>query len=157
MLVSVEKMLRIEHDLLTFVFKVLHGVGNHVKVFAEPHAYDFRRVKIPALAEYRHRRRVRLEKRPQPLVVLRSNALSARRAERRQPRFSEVLADYLAKKLRVLGVRSRVACLDKINAELREGAANRYLVANGKRDALALRSVPKRGIEYQYFFFHLAP
>ena len=144
--VSIEEVLRVEHDPPSLVDKPAHRLRDHREVLLARRPQHVGNVPVPRLAHERDDRRHRVEQRAQLQVVLRPRARASRRAERGQRRVAQAMRPHRGEELGVGRVCAGPPALDDGDAERVEMLGDAQLVGHREADANSLRAVAQRRV-----------
>lgn len=109
----------------------------------------------PGFAHDGDHRRLGIEKHADLLIVLDGHALAASEAEAGDASVLPLAARGLLEELQVLRIGTRPAALDVMNPELIEPLRDPQLVGEREIDALALGTIPERGVvDFDLLWLH---
>ncbi len=154
---TVKSVLGVIDDNLSVLLQEPDGVGDHGQVFIRGGAQDFLHVQQPCLAENGDDRRFRRQQQPHLFVLAHRDILATGRTEGGQFGVLELLAFGFVKKLDVLGVGTRPAALDVMDAEGIKLFRDTQLIQHGKIDAFTLAAIAQGRIVNFDFGFHNLP
>ena len=152
---AVEAVLGIVHHGFSVVFQEADRVADHADVLIGLGPQHLGDVQEPGFAHDGDHRRLGIEKHANLLIVLDGHALAAGEAEAGDASVLPLAARGLLEELQVLRIGARPAALDVMNPELIEPLRDPQLVGEREIDALALGTIPERGVvDFDLLWLH---
>ncbi len=152
---GVEKVLGVVDDFPPQALQVGDAVADHPQVLVPVGLEHPLHVEYGGLADQGHDRRLRLEQRPQVGVVLRASARAPGHPERGHLGPAQPCLGDAAEELGILGVRSRPAAFEIVNAQVVQAPGDLQLVLDGERKPFALGPVAERRVVQHQVHSHL--
>ena len=152
---AVEAVLSIVNHGFPVVLEEADRVADHADVLVGFGAQHLGDVQQPRLAHDGDHRGLGIQQHADLLVILDRHALAAGEAEAGDAGVLPLAARGLLEELQVLRIGTRPAALDVMNPELIEPLRDPQLVGEREIDALALGTIPERGVvDFDLFWLH---